>query len=198
MSTAVFESGTTEVGEVFVVSEDPMEGETLRDWLDRRQHVELLESIRIVRVIAETLHELHVAGVIFRALDPRNILISNVEADEVNIRLQNIDLGGAAQHAIISNKFLIDTETAAIRYFSPEQCADERATARSDVYSLGVLLYELIAGVPPFDSDRAAGVIDGSPRRNVRSPPCSKTNFVRSASTMTATPRPHCGRRACS
>jgi serine/threonine protein kinase len=173
--TAVFESGTTEVGEVFVVSEDPKEGETLRDWLDRRQHVELLESIRIVRVIAETLHELHVAGVIFRALDPRNILISNVEADEVNIRLQNIDLGGAAQHAIISNKFLIDTETAAIRYFSPEQCADERATARSDVYSLGVLLYELIAGVPPFDAGRAAGVIEQ--HRHARPPEIKIGNF---------------------
>ena len=173
--TAVFESGTTDVGEVFVVSEDPTEGETLRDLLDRSQPLELLESIRIVRVIAETLHELHVAGAVFRSLDPRNVLVSNVAAGGVNIRLQNIDLGGAAQHSIISNKFLIDTETPAIKYFSPEQCADESATARSDVYSLGVLLYELIAGVPPFDADRAAGVIEQ--HRHERPPEIKIDNF---------------------
>lgn len=170
--TAVYESGKTEAGQIFVVSEDTTDGETLRDLLDRGGQLDLLESIRIVRVIAETLHELHKAGVVFRALNPENILVSNGEA---SIRLRNIDLGGAAQHAIMSNRFLIDTETAAIRYFSPEQCSDEPATASSDVYSLGVLLYELIAGTPPFDADRASGVIEQ--HRHARPPEIKIDNF---------------------
>lgn len=172
--TAVYESGKTEDGQIFVVSEDAADGDTLRVLLDRSEQLELLESIRIVRLVAETLHELHQADVVFRAVSPDNILVSYV-AGEADIRLQNIDLGGVAQHAIMSNRFLIDTETATIKYFSPEQCADEPATVQSDVYSLGVLLYELIAGAPPFDADRAAGVIEQ--HRHARPPDVKIDNF---------------------
>lgn len=168
--TAVYESGTAASGELFVVSEDAA-GTTLRDSLEADGPPDLLRSVRIVRTVAETLHDLHQAGVVFRSLSPDNILIS----DEDQIRLQNIDLGGADQHAIISNKFLIDTETTAIKYLAPEQCSGEPATPRTDVYSLGILLYELIAGAPPFDGARASEVIEQ--HRHSRPPELTVDNF---------------------
>ena len=172
---AVYEYGTTDSGECFAVFEDSRGEETLRDLLDRKGAPGLLESIQIVRMIAETLDELHKAGIIFRALSPDNVLISEDSSGGTSARLKDIDLGGTAQHAIVSNKFLIDTEIAAIRYFAPEQCLNEPATVQSDVYSLGVLLYELIAGSPPFDADRAAGVIEQ--HRHARPPEIKIDNF---------------------
>lgn len=171
----VYESGSLPEGDIFVVIEDTAGFETLRDRLDREGVPDLLDGIRIVRETAEAVHALHQSGVVHRALSPENVLVTADASGELAIRLQNIDLGGADQRAIIGNKFLIDTETAAIRYFAPEQCAGEMGDVRTDVYSLGILLYELIAGTLPFDADRASGVIDQ--HRNSRPPEIKIDNF---------------------
>lgn len=160
----VYEAGTLKTGECFVVSEDP-EDETLRHRLQDRGPLALLDTIEIIRQAAEALYALHQSSLVHRALRPENIILGSGDR---TARIQNIDFAGVAERSIISNKFLIDSAIDSIRYFAPEQCAGEPVSEKTDIYSLGIILYEMLAGSPPFDAATAAGVIDK--HRNHRPP----------------------------
>ncbi|MEO8041919.1 MAG: protein kinase, partial [Acidobacteriota bacterium] len=154
---SVYDAGRLDDGRCFIVSED-IEGRTLREILDDVGIPDLLDTIEIVRQTAEALHSLHAAGLMHGALNPRNIVLSgNVE--RALVRLHPHDLGRARQRSIIANRFVIDSELDALRYFAPEQCAGGETSAQSDGYSLGVVFYELLAGAPPFDASTAVGLI---------------------------------------
>ncbi len=153
----IYDSGRLDDGRCFIVSED-IDGRTLREILDEVGVPDLLDTIEIVRQAAEGLQALHDGGLTHGAVNPRNIILSG-DARRPVVRLQVADLGRAAQQGIISNRFPDDSELDSLRYFSPEQCAGEDASVHSDVYSLGVVFYELLAGVPPFDAPTAVGLI---------------------------------------
>ncbi|HTK37129.1 MAG TPA: serine/threonine-protein kinase, partial [Pyrinomonadaceae bacterium] len=153
----VYEAGTLDNGEVFVVAEDPG-GQTLREHLNASVP-DLLTSIQIVRQVAEALHAIHLKGLMHRALSPENIVLTTDPENGTLVRLQNLDFGGVAQHSIISNKFLIDTALDSLKYFAPEQCSGDAISIRTDVYSLGVVLYEMLAGTTPFEAAKASGLI---------------------------------------
>lgn len=154
-----YEAGRLNDREAFVVAEDP-QGQSVRALLDGAGPPDLLTTIRVARQTAEAVHALHSLGVVHRALNPSNIFLSTDHKGELLVRIANIDLGGAAERSIVSNKFLIDTALDSLRYFSPEQCRGETSTAKADVYALGVILYELLAGSPPFDAANASGLIE--------------------------------------
>jgi serine/threonine protein kinase len=170
----VYEAGCLDSGEIFVVSEDP-EGETLRDVLNNVGVPELLTSIQVVRQAAEALHALHLKGLLHRAVKPENIILTNDAENGLLVRIQNIDFGGDSEHSIVSNKFLIDSSIDSLKYFAPEQCLGETVSARTDVYSLGIVFYEMLAGVPPFDASKAAGLIEK--HRSERPPEIKIDNF---------------------
>ena len=154
----VYEYGRLEGGEFYVVTEDAR-ATTLREHLDSNGIPDLLTSIRIVGKIAEVLHAIHLKGLTHGAIRPENILLTFDEDNHPRVRLGNIDLGGVVARNILSNKFLIDNAVGAIRYFGPEQCSGEPATTRTDIYGLGVVLHELLAGAPPFDAPKAAALM---------------------------------------
>jgi hypothetical protein len=144
---------------VFVVSEDTG-NKTLRAFLDKKAVPELLTTIRIVRQAAEALHALHLAGLTHRAIRPENIVLQPDTNDGLLVTLQNIDFGGVAEHTTISNRFVIDSALDALRYYAPEQLAGKAANIKTDIYSLGIILYEMLAGQPPFDAPKAADLIE--------------------------------------
>jgi hypothetical protein len=148
-----------ESGELFIVAEDAG-GQTLRELLNGSCVPSLLTAIEIARQAAEAVHAIHLNGLVHRALNPANIILTTDAEGRLLVRLQNPDLGGAVNHSVISNKFLIDSALDSIRYFAPEQCSGNTAGAQTDVYSLGIVLFELLAGMPPFDAPNAAGVIE--------------------------------------
>jgi serine/threonine protein kinase len=170
----VYEAGSLESGECFVVAEDP-ENETLRAHMDANGAPNLLDAILIVRQTAEALHALHSKGLTHRALRPENIILTYDADGQQLIRLQNIDFGGVVERSIISNKFLIDSALDSLRYFAPEQCSGEAVGIKADLYSLGIVLYEMLAGAPPFDAATAAGLIEK--HRNQRPPEMRIDNF---------------------
>jgi serine/threonine protein kinase len=168
----VYESGELEGGTFYVVAED-LDTQTLRDVLDTSGPPELLDSIRIIRQTAEAVHALHLKGLTHRALRPENIRLYTEE--EPQVRIAGIDFGGIEEQGIVSNKFMIDTAIDSIRYFAPEQCTGEGGSSRSDVYALGILLYEMLAGVPPFEATKATALIEM--HRNQRPPELKIENF---------------------
>ena len=154
----VYDAGALEDGEVFVVSERP-DGTTLRDLLNETPVPKLLTTIEIIRQAAEALHAIHLCGFTHGALNPENIILTEDPEGTLLVRLRNLDFGRVLEHSITGNKFVVETALASLRYYAPEQCSGEAVTAQTDVYSLGVVFYEMLAGSPPFDAATATALI---------------------------------------
>jgi serine/threonine-protein kinase len=129
------------------VTMEYLKGITLRNLLDGRGRLPLPLVLRIARQVAEGLEAAHAVGVVHRDIKPANVLF-DVRGDA-----KIMDFGLASPVAA-----LIAREAGNLmgspRYMSPEQIRGERVDARTDLYALGIMLFELCAGVPPFDSSR--------------------------------------------
>lgn len=141
---------------IFVIVMDFVEGVTLQERLDRTGRLEVEEAIEIVRQVANGLHEAHQRGIIHRDMKPENIMIEQMPASGVFARI--LDFGIA---------YMVDSvrQTSGFRgtplYASPEQClSDGDIDARSDVYSLGCVLFHCLTGRPPYQSDRSLAVME--------------------------------------
>jgi eukaryotic-like serine/threonine-protein kinase len=141
-----------------------VEGESLRDRLRREKQLAVPDALRIAGEVASALDYAHRHGVIHRDIKPENILLHDGRAlvADFGIALAASKAGGDRM-----------TETGMSlgtpHYMSPEQAMGERAiTARSDVYALGAVLYEMLTGDPPFTGSTAqaivARVVTESPR----------------------------------
>jgi serine/threonine-protein kinase len=131
-----------------------VEGESLRDRLVRDRQLPIEDALRIAREAAQALHYAHEHGVLHRDVKPENILLTKDGNTLV------ADFGVA--RAMVGDESLTQTGLAVgtPAYMSPEQAAGERTIdARSDVYALGCVLYEMLAGEPPFTGPTAQAVI---------------------------------------
>jgi len=132
-----------------------VEGESLRDRLDREKQLPVAESVRIATDIAEALHAAHEQGVIHRDIKPANILLSRG-------RPLVADFGIALAVSAAGGGRLTETglSMGTPFYMSPEQAsADRDPTAASDQYSLGCVLYEMLVGEPPHTGGTAQAVL---------------------------------------
>src|SRR5439155_1412523 len=121
-----------------------VEGESLRDRLNREKQLPVEDALRIAREAADALDYAHRHGVIHRDIKPENILLSDGHALVADFGIARA-LGG--------DEHLTETGMAVgtPAYMSPEQAAGERELdARTDIYSLGTVLNEMLAGEPPF------------------------------------------------
>ncbi|HUP24354.1 MAG TPA: serine/threonine-protein kinase, partial [Thermoanaerobaculia bacterium] len=140
----VHESG--EAGGLLYYVMPYVEGESLRDRLRREGQLGVEESVRIAGEVAEALAYAHERGVIHRDIKPENILLMGGHAVVADFGIARaLDEAGADR--LTSTGLSVGTPA----YMSPEQAAGERTLdARTDVYALGAVLYEMLAGEPPF------------------------------------------------
>jgi len=130
-------------------------GESLRDWLRRDPQPPIGEVRRILADVAGALHAAHEAGVVHRDIKPDNILL---EGDERRVLVTDFGIAkalDAGDSAITATGMAIGSPD----YMSPEQAAGEPLDHRADVYSLGVVGYEMIAGQLPFGEGTVATVL---------------------------------------
>jgi serine/threonine protein kinase len=151
---SLFDSGEAD-GLVFYVM-PYVEGESLRVRLTREKQLPVDEAVRIAREIADALDYAHRHGVIHRDIKPENILLHDGRAMVADF--------GIALAAARSDSGTRMTETGMSLgtpyYMSPEQAMGEREiTAKSDVYALGCVLYEMLTGEPPFTGPTAQAII---------------------------------------
>lgn len=151
----VFESGTLPDASLYVVTEY-FEAQTLRECFENVGKPTEVTALTILRQAAEGLEGVHAAGILHRNLKPENIILTSDAENKFLIKLQNIDFGALRQKQVNANGDLFLTD---LRYFSPEQCSSENADAQTDVYALGVVLYEALAGKVPFDAAYADALI---------------------------------------
>jgi serine/threonine-protein kinase len=130
-------------------------GESLRHRLARERQLPVDEAITIVRQVAAALEHAHANGLIHRDIKPENILLHEGVAMVTDFGIA-LAANGEADQRLTGTGLMLGTP----HYMSPEQAAGERTLdAKSDVYSLGCVLYELLAGEPPFTGPTAQAVI---------------------------------------
>src|SRR5436190_12251841 len=123
-----------------------IQGETIREKLDRETQFGIDEAVRIAREVADALDYAHRHGVIHRDIKPENILLHDGRAMVMDFGIA-LAVSAAAGGRMTETGLSLGTP----HYMSPEQATAEREiTGRSDVYSLATVLYEMLAGNPPF------------------------------------------------
>jgi serine/threonine-protein kinase len=153
---AVYDTGTTETatGVLPYIVMEYVDGVTLRDIVHTEGPIEPRRAIEIIADVCQALSFSHRHGIIHRDVKPANIMISKAGAVKV------MDFGIARTLTDDGHRL---TETAAIlgtaHYLSPEQARGETVDARSDVYSLGCVFYEMLTGEPPFVGDSPVAVV---------------------------------------
>jgi len=132
-----------------------VEGESLRDRLDREKQLAIADAVTITCAVANALSYAHSHDVVHRDVKPENILLSNDEAIVADFGIAAaIDAAGGGK--LTRTGIVLGTPA----YMSPEQGAgDQTLDGRSDVYSLGCVLYEMLAGEPPFTGPTSQAII---------------------------------------
>ena len=152
-AVTVTDYGQTQDGYVYIVME-LLEGRTLRDILAKEAPLDAARSVSLMLQVSAAVAAAHEAGIIHRDLKPANIFI--VQRAEVPSLVKVLDFGIAklAAESLEEDDIKALTQVGAMigtpRYMSPEQCDGAELTPAADVYSLGVILYEMLSGTVPF------------------------------------------------
>jgi serine/threonine-protein kinase len=149
----LFDSGTADGFLYYVMPY--IQGETLRGKLDRETQLGIDEAVRITRDVADALDYAHRHGVIHRDIKPENILLHDGRPMVADFGIA-LALSAAAGGRMTETGLSLGTP----HYMSPEQAtAEKELTARSDIYSLGCVLYEMLTGNPPHTGASAQQII---------------------------------------
>jgi serine/threonine protein kinase len=123
-----------------------LRGHTLRDEIDRNGAFELSRAVGVALEVASALIEVHARGIVHRDINPRNIMIADCAIKLIDFGIAKFPQPPGAppftQHSALAGT---------VAYASPEQCASHPVDHRSDIYSLGVVLYEMATGRRPFN-----------------------------------------------
>jgi formylglycine-generating enzyme required for sulfatase activity len=149
------------VVQVYEVAEQPLPylamefipGETLQQKLDRVGPLEVPEVLRIGRQIAEGLAAAHATDLIHRDIKPGNVLL---EGGQHKVKITDFGLARTADDASISQSGII---AGTPMYMAPEQAQGQTLDQRADLFSLGSVLYQMVAGRPPFRANSAVAVL---------------------------------------
>jgi len=148
---AVFDSG--EDGPNSYIVMELVKGHTLRQVLQSDAEISQDEAVQIVTEILEALEYSHAQGIIHRDIKPGNIMIT----DSGKVKVMDFGIARALDDigATMTNTWSV---VGTAQYLSPEQATGDSADARSDIYSVGCLMYELLVGRPPFIGDTPVSI----------------------------------------
>ena len=167
----VYEFGTIESGGFYTATEFSG-GRSLRDSLRNQGSLSETDAVTIAEQAAEALIAAHEAGFIHRAVSPANIFLSRDGDDKISVKLGNFDLGGIREKTVAADENQ-GASVEMLRYQSPEQCDGQTSDEKTDVYSLGIVLYEMLCGRSPFAAPTLAVISE----RKINQEPLSKLRF---------------------
>ena len=140
----LYEVGTTDEGWLFLAM--PLyEGETLRARMTRDGRMLTRDALSIARQIAEGLRAAHAAGIVHRDLKPGNVMV----LPDGTVRILDFGLAKARDQSVTETGGVFGT----VSYMSPEQIRGEKVDGRADLWALGIVFYEMLTGIKPFNGD---------------------------------------------
>src|SRR5215470_10271374 len=152
----VYDFGVSREGLNYQVME-LAEGVSLRSLVHRHGRPAETVAAEIIRQVCAALDETHRQGIVHRDIKPENILVQTIPG---GLKVKVLDFGIAALRDVKAGRL---TRTGAVvgtpHYMSPEQCLGEELDGRSDIYSLGIVLFEMLTGVVPFDSPATTAIV---------------------------------------
>jgi serine/threonine protein kinase len=156
-AVTIHDFGVTDEGIVYLVMEF-VEGQSLRRLVKEQGPLVPSAASEIMTQVCAALNEAHTQKIVHRDVKPDNIIVSPSAS---GLRVKVLDFGIARLRDMSSFGNL--TQTGSVmgtpHYMSPEQCLGEELDGRSDIYSLGIVLYEMLAGVVPFNSPTSMAVV---------------------------------------
>ncbi len=126
-------------------------GETLKEYIRRQKKLSNDAAVRIAIEIGEALEQAHASGIVHCDIKPHNILVTRTG----KVKVADFGIARAMNTATVMNK---ESVLGSVHYFSPEQAAGEKVTAQTDIYSLGVVLYEMLTGRVPYEGETAVAI----------------------------------------
>jgi len=153
-----------EYGQYFLVMEY-IPGPTLKQLIGQRRHLQSQETLEIAAQVCAVLQVAHTRGFIHRDIKPQNIMlvsssisssaVSATPAASLQVKLTDFGIVRVAEDAGLTNSGIV---LGTADYLSPEQARGETLTASSDLYSLGVVMFEMLTGRPPFAGPTAVSI----------------------------------------
>ncbi|MBL8788047.1 MAG: protein kinase [Deltaproteobacteria bacterium] len=155
----IFDFGETSDGLLYIAME-LLEGRPLAKVLQEDRQVSVLRALHIIEQSAKSLREAHSKGIVHRDLKPDNIFLQSVGEDGdfakvLDFGVAKVAEGDGQQKTLTKAGSIFGTP----KYMSPEQSRGTEIDARSDIYALGVILYELITGRVPFNAENPLGIL---------------------------------------
>ncbi len=170
---AVTDFGQTQDGLVYIVME-LLEGRSLREVLALEAPLDLARAVSLMLQIAAAVAAAHEAGIIHRDLKPGNIFIVQRRNSPPVVKVLDFGIAKLAADAVEDSETHALTQTGVMigtpRYMSPEQCDGAKLTPAADVYSLGIIFYELLTGTTPFTGTSPIAVAVQHSSKPPRSP----------------------------
>ncbi|MGH2494781.1 MAG: protein kinase domain-containing protein [Ktedonobacteraceae bacterium] len=147
-----------EYGQYFLVMEY-IPGPTLKQLIAQRRHLQSQETLEIAAQVCAVLQVAHARGFIHRDIKPQNIMLasngSTATTGSLLVKLTDFGIVRVAEDAGLTNSGIV---LGTADYLSPEQARGEKLTASSDLYSLGVVMFEMLTGRPPFVGPTAVSI----------------------------------------
>ncbi len=154
----VFDFGRSDNGRLYLAME-LLKGETLTELMRRERKLPITRVCHLIRQVCKSLAEAHDLGLVHRDLKPDNIFVTEVFGERDFVKVLDFGIAKSTeadgQENLTQTGFICGTP----RYLSPEQAMGKPVDGRSDLYALGVLMFELITGASPFNATTPIGLV---------------------------------------
>jgi serine/threonine-protein kinase len=174
-AVSVTDFGQTSEGCVYIVME-LLEGRTLREILSREAPIETARAVSIMLQVSDAVAAAHEVGIIHRDLKPSNILVTQSANQPAVVKVLDFGIAKLASDKLDDDTTLAQRETiiGTPRYMAPEQSNGFELNPAADVYSLGVILYEMLTGMAPFTGSTPTEIA----QKHANDPPHSPREIV--------------------
>lgn len=136
---------------VYYIIMEYVEGSTLKQYIQTHPNIPIDTAVRITIEIGNALEEAHANGIVHCDIKPHNILLT----DSGRVKVTDFGIARAINSSTIMNR---ESILGSVHYLSPEQAAGDKVTEKTDIYSLGIVLYEMLTHHLPFDGDTAVSI----------------------------------------